>query len=178
MENKKIYTAVALGFFDGVHAGHQSIVKETIKYEKKGLIPIVYTFKQSPKAIISNKPYFYLTTNEKKINLLLGYGIKKVDMDDFMNIKHLFCEEFIYKIIKEKLNAKCVICGENYTFGYNAEGNCEKLKNICQKYQVQTHIVPPKMYKGDFISSSRIKKALKEHNFTDAEKMLGRKIKN
>ncbi len=176
MGKNKIYTAVALGFFDGVHLGHQSIIKETVKYEAKNIIPVVYTFKQSPKEIINGKPCFYLTTNSQKIKLLLSFGIKKVYMDDFKNIKNLSCEEFIHKIISEKLNAKYVICGENYFFGHKAEGNCEKLKDICKKYSIKTQIVPLKTYKDKSISSTRIKDSIKFQEFQDIQQMLGRKI--
>ena len=176
MKKNKTYTAVALGFFDGVHLGHQSIIQETVKYENKNILPVVYTFKQSPKEIVDGKPYFYLTTNNEKIRLLSGLGIKKVYMDDFKNIKNLSCEEFIHKIIHKKLNAKYVICGENYFFGHNTEGNCEKLKEICQKYNIQTKIVPLKTYKGEYISSTRIKLLIKNQEFKSIQQMLGRKF--
>lgn len=176
MENKKIYTAVALGFFDGVHLGHQSIIKETVKYEQENIIPVVYTFKKSPKENINSNSHFYLTENQEKINLLLSYGIKKVYMDDFKDIKNLSCEEFICEIIKQKLNAKYVICGENYTFGYKAQGDCTELKNICEKYNIHTKIVPLKTYNNEYISSTRIKNLIKLGKLKDSEKILGRKI--
>ena len=176
MKKNKTSTAVALGFFDGVHLGHQSIIQETVKYENKNILTVVYTFKQSPKEIVDGKPYFYLTTNSQKIKLLLSLGIKKVYMDDFKDIKNLSCEEFIHKIISEKLNAKYVICGENYFFGHKTEGNCEKLKDICRKYSIKVQIVSVKTYKDKPISSTRIKLSIKSQNFQDIQEMLGRKI--
>lgn len=175
MENKK-FTAVALGFFDGVHLGHQSIIKETLKYESQSVIPVVYTFRDSPKQNLSPDTYFYLTDNEKKTKLLLNYGIKKVYMDNFLDVKNLSCEEFVDKIIRLKLNAKYVVCGENYSFGYKAQGNPEKLKNICDTYNIHTKIIPLRTYKGKYISSTRIKNEIELGNVKDAEKMLGKKF--
>ena len=81
--SEKQNTAAALGFFDGLHLGHRKVLSLAAKQEKCGLLPLCLTFAESPKAVMSDKPFFYLMTKEDKLRSLESIGIRRTVMLDF-----------------------------------------------------------------------------------------------
>ena len=107
-------TAVSLGFFDGIHKGHQKIIKKAV--DNKNAVSTVFTFNQNPLQNLKGTAPARIITNEQKINLLNEIGVELLLSVDFKKVKNLTAEEFVKKVLVEKLNAKYVYCGFNFTF--------------------------------------------------------------
>ena len=121
-------TCIALGNFDGVHIGHQSVIKAAVtQAQKTGLLSCVYTFIKHPSVFFGSSKPLLTTTIEKKV-LLENLGVSNLFFDDFTNVKDLSPEKFCKEILVDLLGAQEVFCGENYRFGKNAEGDTEILK--------------------------------------------------
>lgn len=175
LENKeKNPTAVALGFFDGVHLGHQKVMAQAVDNEKEGLVPTVFTFLNMPSAKIKGRSPGLLTTNEEKALIMENLGVKLLYAVDFNSVKDISASDFVEKILFEKLNAKKIFFGENYRFGKNAEGNKDFLFENCPKYGIEPVVVPAVNFKGKPVSSTRIRNCIQNGDVFTASEMLGR----
>lgn len=164
-------TAVAIGNFDGFHRGHQRIISQLVKIAKKrNLTPVVLTFSSHPAFWFDSS---LLTTEEQKRELFKRYKVKICQLN-FVSIYHSQPEEFVRKILVKKLNADCVVVGENFRFGYLRKGDISTLRELGEKYNFQVKIVPLLKKKGKIISSGYIRKLLREGNLEMANSLLGR----
>lgn len=177
----KIYTnlekqfsplCVALGYFDGIHKGHQKIINYTVEFKKYGMVPTVFTFSKSPKAIISGIPEHRITDEKTKEKILKRMGIELLYKINFNDLRNLTAEIFVKEILHEVLNAKYVICGFNYHFGKDGIADAEILKKLCLNYGIKTKIARPILYKHEPISSTRIRNALLNNDSESVFKML------
>lgn len=158
---------VILGNFDGVHIGHQNLIKEAIKYAKmNNLESIVYTFSTLP----SNKKY--IMTVDEKIESIKDLGVDRVYIEDFFNVKNYTPNEFVTEILKGKLKAVKVFCGYNYTFGNNKSGNVDLLSNL-----IDTTIINEVKVDDIRTSSSIIREYIESGNLELANKLLGKPFK-
>ena len=170
-KNEK-HTAVALGYFDGVHIGHQSLIGQAKQYaEKHNLSPAVFTFTKNVK--LGHKGKDILSTAQK-IEIMKDMGVELFYSPDFIEFAGFTPEEFVEDILIESMGAKAVFCGENFFFGKNRAGNVTVLKELCGAKGVEVFIVPTVELDGITVSSSEIRKALAEGNIPFANKMLGR----
>jgi len=164
-------TAVAIGNFDGFHRGHRRIILELVEVAKKiNLIPVVLTFSSHPVSWLDSS---LLTTEEQKRKLFKRYKVKIYRLN-FVSIYHFQPGEFVRKILVKKLNADCVVIGENFRFGYLRKGSATTLKELGEKYNFQVKIVPLLKEKGETISSGYVRKLLREGNLEMAKSLLGR----
>ena len=165
----------ALGFFDGVHEAHSIILKECIRYGREhNLKNVALTFEKSP-AEFFGAEIKYLTPLKQKETLMYGLGIEEVKVlpcnEETLSLSP---EEFVKNILIDKLNAKALFCGFNYTFGKGAKGNTETLKEICDKYGVEVFVSPCMKEGGLTVSSTEIRAALAEGDLDTANKLLSR----
>lgn len=154
--------AIALGFFDGVHIGHGSLLEKTKQRAVEiGAMPSVLSFDVHPDNLVFN-------TEVPLINSPIGreeiirrcYGIDNVVFIHFN--KHVMCmpwQEFIDSIIDE-LNIGWVVVGHDFCFGYKGEGKAEKLKVYCEEHGIGCDIMPPVMLDGRIVSSTYIRKLI------------------
>ena len=163
-------TAVALGYFDGVHLGHQNVLAQAIECKKQGLTPAVFTFSRTPK---KGDGLLQLLTVEQRTARLEQLGIEILYIIDFQQVKELSPEEFVEKILKKVFNAKKVFCGFNYHFGKNGVGNSETLQNLCENQNIETYVADPVIVDTNIISSTLIRKLLKKGDIEKANKYLG-----
>ena len=167
-------TCIALGNFDGVHKGHRALISECIKYAKSNnLTSCIYTFEEHTTHFLGNKKNL-ITTNDERIEIFDSLGCDSVYFDDFSFIKDMTPQEFCDKIIISKLNAKIVICGENYRFGKNCSGDASLLKALLSQKEVKVIIMPPVIYKGEIISSTLIRDCIRNGNIELAGELLSR----
>lgn len=174
MTSRRINAYVCtIGFFDGVHLGHQmllSIVKD-IK-EKNKIRSIIYTFDKVAK--IKGGLIYPV---EEKVKLLNNSGVDKVVMLDFNKIKNLTSEEFFEHFILKK-NVSIIVSGEDFRFGRNATGDVKLLNSLCKENKIVSVIVEDYYLSFDnicySISSSLIREKILESNFLLVEKLLGR----
>ncbi|MEA2012709.1 MAG: bifunctional riboflavin kinase/FAD synthetase [Verrucomicrobiota bacterium] len=174
--SKKI--GIACGIFDGVHLGHQKIVKKLTNYCKKNNFePIVLTMFPHPRSILTHqKSPLMLTSLEHKIEILQKLGINAVVVLPFsQKMADLSPEDFLKKHLMtddEKISAICV--GSNWRFGKNGKGNIETLKTISKHHNFDVLPVSELMLEGKKVSSTIIRKKIVTGELSVANKMLGR----
>lgn len=170
--------AVSLGNFDGVHRGHQKLMKENIEISKKlGLTPSVLLFKENTKNILNGERE-YLTSLEDKIEILNEIGIECFCLLEFSeDFKNLSPREFIKEILYEKLNTKYVIVGDNYRFGKMAKGDINTLKSYEEDYDYKTMVVDFELDDGKIINSTDIRQMIRDGEIKKANFDLGHPFK-
>lgn len=168
-------TVCALGFFDGVHKAHKSILSECVRYAKEqGLKSVALTFEKSP-AEFFGKQIKYLTTLSRKKELMESLGIDRVEVLPCNGeTLSLSPEAFIDEILIGKLNAKALFCGFNYTFGKDALGNTLTLTSLCKERNIEVMVLPCLTDDGVTVSSSEIRMALSKGEVELANRLLTR----
>ncbi len=168
-------TAVALGFFDGVHIGHMSLINRIKELETEDLKSCVYTFDKHPSEIFG-QGVALICSFEDKIRLLEETGVNTVYVQKTdVHFLSLLPEEFVQKVLIEKLNATHVVAGENFTFGKNKSGNADVLKKLCAENGIECTIMPCKTIGETVVSSSEIRKLIASGKIQQVNEYLGRK---
>jgi len=170
------HRGVALGNFDGVHLGHQELLKAVREEsQNRNLCPSVYTFLNHPRKHQGETTLKEITSLQKKAELFAGQGIKELILSPFNNeIKNMEPEDFIRKILIEQLQSKLIVVGFDYRFGKKARGNSMMLKEIGEALDLQVKIIEPYNFKGEKISSSKIRGLIEDGEVSKMEKYLGR----
>lgn len=176
---KNYDTAVALGNFDGIHIGHQYLLKDNIvKAKSKNLKPSVLIFKNHTKTILKKgkeSKVDILTSYDEKIQILKELGIEVVYVMDFNeDIMKLSPELFINDILLERLNAKLITVGFDYRFGYKAQGDSNYLKESGKINGFDVNIIEPIYVEGEVVSSTTIRNLILNGNIEKVNKFLGR----
>lgn len=163
-------TAVALGYFDGLHLGHKAVLNEALKAKKRGLTPAAFTFSSTPKSKDKNAQ---LLTKDEKIAILGNIGIEVLYILEFEDLKGKSPDEFVHGIIKNVFNAKEVFCGYNYRFGRRKSGDTNTLKLLCAQDNIQVKICSPVKLGDTVVCSTEIRNALKNGDVNSANLLLG-----
>lgn len=172
LKSQKEPTAVALGFFDGVHLGHQKILLRAVKEAERGLKSCVLTFTQNPRSIVENCGVKLIMSEQEKISRFENIGLDMAYILDFNSIKNLSPEEFVKDILFSVLHAKVAVCGFNYHFGNGGRADSNELTRLCEGVGISVCVVPPALYRGAPISSTRIRNALIAGQTEVAQDML------
>jgi riboflavin kinase/FMN adenylyltransferase len=176
---KKIHrnSVLAIGNFDGLHIGHQKVLKEARQKAKK---------KKLKFGLISFEPvptmFFNKNIKNHRINSLnqKNYFLKKNKLDFLILINfnkafsNLSAENFIKKILFEKLKTKYVFVSRNFKFGKKRMGDVKTLIKLEKKYLYKTLITDPLQKKKKIVSSSLIRKTINKGRVEEAGKLLGR----
>jgi riboflavin kinase / FMN adenylyltransferase len=173
-ENKSY--CIALGSFDGVHAGHKKLI-EVLEYnaENTGCTSMVYTFGTHPRKVLKpERSIHMITSNEKRAEIMDELGVDVLYLEDFQKIMNLDAEQFFCEILVGKFNAKCIVVGYNFNFGKNGEGDAEKLAQLGNKYGIKIEVVPPVLIKDKVVSSSLIRHKIHEGNVSEVLQYLSR----
>jgi riboflavin kinase/FMN adenylyltransferase len=167
-------SAVALGFFDGVHLGHRAVLQEaTACAEKKGLVPCAFTFAADSLPVKQGTKLRYLYQDEQKRQLLQACGIQRVLCPAFSQLCDLDGETFCRQILVEQLHAKDVFCGSDFRFGKKAAWDISDLKAFGEIFGFAVHVVSAVCCEGEKVSSTAIRKALENGCPEQAAKLLG-----
>ena len=175
--NKFQNSAIAIGNFDGFHLGHQRVIKKGKQIAKKKNLKFGLMVFQPLPAMFFNKKLknYRIDSLQQKIVSSRHCGvdfliIKKFDKK-FSNIK---AENFIENILYKKLKTKLIFISKNFRFGKNRTGNINLLKKKEKLFKYKTNTIPPLNKKGTIISSTLIRKNIKDGRIKNANKMLGR----
>jgi riboflavin kinase/FMN adenylyltransferase len=178
-DNAKIArpTVLTLGVFDGLHLGHQLIMKTIVERARAtGAVPTVITFDPHPRALLhpeSAPPL--LQTFDQKIEALGVLGIEQTIVIHFdQNFAQIRAEDFLRAVIADRLHAKEVYLGCGFAFGHGREGNIELLRTVSQSLGFFADEVPELRLRGRRVSSSRIRELLQQGRVNIARRMLGR----
>ncbi len=166
--------SLALGYFDGIHKGHQKVISQAVKLKSLGLTPSVFTFNQNPKSILFGTPENRIISVSEKNKVLEDMRIEVLYTIDFQEIMNLSPEDFVGEVLHKKLNVKYAVCGFNYHFGKGGIADAATLSEICSKYGIKTKIVKPILYKHKPISSTRIRNAISHEDSKDVLNMIHR----
>ncbi|MBI4846454.1 MAG: bifunctional riboflavin kinase/FMN adenylyltransferase [Candidatus Omnitrophica bacterium] len=168
---------VAIGTFDGVHRAHKRIIGKALKIaEKLEGTSVVLTFYPHPVRIVTKKKNPYLLTSlNHRLELIKEIGPDTAVVVDFnKRFANQQPEDFISKVLKDKLGASIVVVGENFHFGRGKSGNVDLLKGLCRKFNYKLIVVPSLKSKGKVISSSLIRELVKSGDFSRVRQLLGR----
>jgi riboflavin kinase/FMN adenylyltransferase len=169
-------TVIALGYFDGIHLGHQKLIKTTKKIAVgMNIKSAVYTFKTHPLSILSpEKVPKLLFSNNKKIKIFKSLGIDYLIFPDFTRELMITTpEEFVKNILVDKFDVKHVVIGFNYRFGYKELGTPDILIKLGKKYGFDVTIIEPVKVKDTTISSTNIRKLIQAGDMQTAKVFLG-----
>lgn len=169
---EKSGTAIALGYFDGLHKGHRNVISLAAAEKKNGLTPVCFTFSKSPKSVLNGTQSNALMTNEDKIKTLERLGIERTYQADFEKIMNMPAQDFAQKILIDTLKAEKLFCGFNYRYGKNGEGSAETLKSFCESKGVTLTVVPATESRGEIVSSTLIRKLITDGNVKRANELM------
>ena len=163
----------ALGFFDGVHLGHQALLKACCRLAAElEAVPGAITFDNHPKALILDPPPVLLSTEEDRRALLAQYGIEKVYTFPVVpEVMGQHWEKFAEKLLE--LGAVGFVCGDDFRFGYRGLGNAESLTDYCRQRNLPCTVVPEQTLKGNRISSTLIRRCMEAGDLAGANSYLG-----
>ena len=163
-------TAVAMGFFDGIHIGHRAVIDGAVAWAKAhGAAPAVFTFQLPADNKMKGKR---LLSTEDKHALIASLGVEYYLCPQFEEIRAMTPEQFVYGIVQD-CQAKALFCGENFTFGAKAAGTPDLLRRLCAPLGVEVVVVPMTQFEEKPVSSTRIRTALEGGDIPAANAMLG-----
>ena len=176
LPSKKAQCIATVGVFDGIHLGHQFIIKKVKKEcKRKKLSSLVITFDHPPELFLK-KPFLgYITNLKEKERLMGSLGIDYLWLlKTGPSILKLTGEEFIVHILKYFKVSKFIV-GEDFRFGYKGRHDIYYLKQLAQKYNFKMEVVRKKEKNGNVISSSLIRHFIQKGDFKRGESLLGRR---
>ena len=173
-------SAVALGFFDGVHLGHRRILDALVSRGRElGLRTCVYTFVNQPASVfgVDNKARL-LCDNRLKAEYIAEAGVDELCFDWFdLKLSRLAPEEFVRSVLVERFNARLVCAGENYTFGADGRGDSALLSALGRANGFETLILPPLSAELDggevTVSSTVLRQLTAAGRFREYERLAG-----
>ena len=168
---------IALGTFDGVHLGHQVVIRRAVEEgRKRGLRVGAVTFDPHPQAVLRpGSELKLLTTLEVREEILLACGVDEVHVMRFdENLSKKTPEEFVREVLVGKFKAAVVVVGENFRFGHKASGNIEDLRRHMRETGGEAYAVPIYAFLGESINSTKIRALIAGGEVREATRLLGR----
>lgn len=163
-------SAIALGFFDGLHLGHIEVIKRALLHTE--LLSVVFTF--NDKTLLPKfKARENIITYDLKLELLSKIGVDYIFAPDFADVRDLSAEEFVDRILVEKLNAGFVACGYDFRFAKGGSATAEELAELCRERGIEACVVPAVTYEGEPIGSTAIRELIRQGEVEKANTLLG-----
>ena len=170
-------TCLAIGAFDGLHKGHQLIIKKAVEAAREKNYPAgVLSFTPHPLKIIPDKtPPPSIVSRKQKISLLEEMGVDYYFEQEFnKEFAQLRAEKFVNKILIDNIRVDTVVVGDDFRFANKNEANVEILKQLAEIHNFNTKIISQLHASEERISSTRIRRLLKKGKLKKAAKLLGR----
>ena len=170
MDQKTIY---ALGFFDGVHLGHQALLSKCRELaEKHRCYAGAVTFSVHPATLVSADAPPLLNANHDRKSLLRNFGMRRILHLSFnQELRNTHWADFLNQLLDR--GAAGFVCGDDFRFGAGGHGTTEKLAAFCEERHLPYAIVPEQVMDGKRISSTRIRKLLEQGQVAQANRLLG-----
>lgn len=169
---------LSIGSYDGLHLGHQSIIKriKQISLDKK-ISSAIFFFEIPPKLYLKGEfKNILITTPDERRNIIKGLGIDEIIPIDFNEDIHLMePDSFFKKFVFSKYKVSDMVVGKDFALGYKRKGDLLWLKSYSNNIGFKLHIVDFVKYKDHKISSSLIRELIKKGEMEDVNNMLGRK---
>jgi len=162
--------AVTVGVFDGVHRGHQSLIRQVCSSPHT---PTVVTFRQNPQSVLKTDTFAGdILTLEQKLRALEVLGVQLTVLIDFSEkFSKINGRDFIDLLLNRPV--KLIALGRNFRCGYRLDTGAEEIRSLAEARGAEVWVAPPVMDEGQPVSSSRIRQALAAGRQAEAERLLG-----
>lgn len=169
-------TALAIGNFDGLHLGHQAILRRLVDRAKAArLISVVLTFSPHPEKVLGQGKIAMIQTLNQRLAGLKKSGVEAVLVAPFdLRFSRLSSREFFDRVVISLLHAEEVVIGQDFRFGLNRQGDVDTLRQLASEKGVLVHPVPPVRVDDQVVSSSLIRAYLEQGRVEQANRLLGR----
>ena len=170
MKKKMIY---ALGFFDGVHLGHQALLEACLALaQQQNMRPGAITFEKHPQSLFTPTPPPLINTDADRDRLLQQWGMERVrKLPVTQEIMSTDWQVFLDQLLSD--DAGGFVCGADYRFGRGGEGDAQKLAAYCQEHHMPCVVVPDRLLDGIRVSSTHIRGLLETGEMEQAVRFLG-----
>ena len=166
-------TSIAIGSFDGLHAGHRRLIDSVV--QERQYTPTIASFWPHPREVLYKETRLRLDLPEEKLPILDKLGIKQLVLIPFdSNLSNLSAESFIKNVLINQLQAKSISVGANFRFGYNRSGDVNTIKQATKDLGIKLKIISILEDQEGRISSSRVRSLLQKGNLKHAFKILNR----
>ncbi len=169
--------ALAIGNFDGVHVGHQALIRDARALAKSnGFVPAVLTFHPHPASIVAPERKFgFVSPIEERVRLLIAAGAQNVLILPFTaELSRVSAEDFVSEILVKALGARAIVVGENFRFGHQQGGNMATLQRLGERFGFVSKFLPPVRVRGEVVSSSAVRRCVESGLVDRAARLLGR----
>ncbi len=166
-------TSIAIGSFDGLHAGHRKLIESVVKENE--YTPTIASFWPHPREILYGEKRLRLDLPEEKLPILEDLGIEQLVLIPFdTKLSKLSAEKFIKDILINQLQAKSISVGANFKFGFRRSGDINTIKLATKDIDIKLKIIPILEDQEGRISSSRVRDLLQKSDLKNAFKILNR----
>ena len=170
-------SVLAIGNFDGIHLGHQAILKAAVRRAGETHdVATALTFDPSPRKVLrpeSAPPR--VATNTQRMEYFGALQLEAAVVLPFtLELARLSPEEFVEQILVRGLHVRTVLVGENFRFGHKQAGDVNLLRELGARHGFEVEVIPPVAYEGEVVSSTVIRREIAAGNVTHAARLLGR----
>ena len=168
-------SALTIGNFDGVHAGHRRILRRVREVaEQRGWKPSVLTFNPHPTRVVApERTPRLMTSPGRRAELMEEEGIRQVLILPFtQELAHLSAEDFVRQLLVERLGVRAVLVGDNFCFGHRQSGNTAVLAELGRRMGFETEVVHAVAWRGRVVSSSGIRRIIESGRVSLAARLL------
>ena len=167
-------SAVAIGKFDGIHRGHQSLLQHILEQKNHGLQAVVFTFEPSPAVLFSGVTLPELTTGKEKRGIFEKLGIDVlIEFPLDFTTAAIEPEQFIERVLVGQMKTAYIAAGADLSFGKKGRGNAELLEKFAGQFGYRTEIIEKVCSEGIEISSSYVREVVKSGDMERAERLIG-----
>jgi riboflavin kinase/FMN adenylyltransferase len=170
-------SALAIGNFDGIHLGHQAILRAAVQRAAKTRdVATALTFDPSPRKILRPESApMRVSTNAQRMEWFGTVGLEAAVVLPFtLDLARISPEEFVEQILVRGLHVRAVLVGENFRFGHKQGGDVALLRELGARHGFAVEIIPPVALEGEIVSSTAIRREIAAGNVTHAARLLGR----
>jgi len=173
---QRVPVVLALGTFDGVHRGHQALLRETVRLAAElGGRAAAITFDPHPLTVIAPPPEpFLLTTVDERLRLLAALGIDLTVVIRFDEAFRQIDAAGWMALLERHVGMHDLVCGVNYTFGRDRGGTADLLRRWADSRGIHVHQIPPVHVGGTLVSSTLVRRLLRSGEVREAARYLGR----
>jgi riboflavin kinase/FMN adenylyltransferase len=170
-------SVLAVGNFDGLHLGHQAILRATVERAlETNAVSTALTFDPAPLKVLrpeSAPPR--ISTNTQRLEWCSTLGLEAAVVMPFtIELSRLAPEDFVKQILVNELRVATILVGENFRFGHRQTGNVKLLRELGERLGFEVVIVPPVVFCGEIVSSTIIRREIAEGDVSHAGRLLGR----
>ena len=168
---------VAIGVFDGVHLGHQQVIRQTMADAlQHDALSVVVTFDRHPNAIVApERTPALIYPLAKKLSVIDSLGVNATYLIEFTKEFSLItAANFVHNLARDFKNIQSICVGSNFTFGHKRGGNVDLLRTLGKEMNFQVHGLASVALDGQPVSSTRVREVIRVGDFDSANQMLGR----